>query len=144
MMRRRKIQMLLLAITILFIWGNSLLSGDLSSAESNAVLQLVQQVLGGWVSGYLIRKAAHFTEFALLGVQLGFLAPDDHIGSFGRSIERGFLVAFIDETIQLFSQGRSGMIADVWLDSAGVCVGAGIALIIRHLTRGGAVHRIEK
>ena len=30
---------------------------------------------------------------------------------------------FLDETIQLFTEGRSGQVDDVWLDVAGVCFG---------------------
>ena len=30
---------------------------------------------------------------------------------------------FIDETIQLFVEGRSGQISDVWLDMAGIFIG---------------------
>lgn len=30
---------------------------------------------------------------------------------------------FVDETIQLFVEGRSGQISDVWLDMAGIVTG---------------------
>lgn len=36
----------------------------------------------------------------------------------------GLSAALIDETIQLFIEGRAGMIADVWIDFAGVVTGA--------------------
>lgn len=34
-----------------------------------------------------------------------------------------FCLPFIDETIQLFVEGRSGQITDVWLDMAGIYMG---------------------
>lgn len=40
----------------------------------------------------------------------------------------GTIVAGCDETIQLFSDGRAGRIADVLLDSSGVLVGCVILL----------------
>ena len=40
-----------------------------------------------------------------------------------------------DETIQLFVPGRSGRIADVWLDTAGYLTGALLTLLIFRLCR---------
>ena len=36
----------------------------------------------------------------------------------------GLLAAVIDETIQLFVEGRAGMIVDVWIDLGGVVFGS--------------------
>ena len=61
---------------VLFIFSNSMKNADLSSADSGAVLRLVQQVLtAGGVDGtiiteHVIRKTAHFTEYAALGILL--------------------------------------------------------------------------
>ena len=43
--------------------------------------------------------------------------------------------ALTDETIQLFSQGRSSQVTDVWLDSAGVLAGILTALVLMALCR---------
>ena len=45
-----------------------------------------------------------------------------------------FAVPFVDETLQLFTEGRSGQISDVWLDMAGALTGTVLYL---------AVHRIH-
>ena len=45
------------------------------------------------------------------------------------------LAALCDETIQLFVPGRSGRIADVWLDTAGYFNGALLTLLIFSLCR---------
>ena len=61
---------------VLFIFSNSMKTADLSSADSGAVLKLVQQVLtaGGVdstiITEHVIRKTAHFTEYAALGILL--------------------------------------------------------------------------
>ena len=47
----------------------------------------------------------------------------------------GTLAALCDETIQLFVPGRSGQIADVWLDTAGYLTGALLTLLIFFLCR---------
>lgn len=49
--------------------------------------------------------------------------------------ESGTLAALCDETIQLFVPGRSGQIADVWLDTAGCLTGALLTLLIFRLCR---------
>ena len=49
--------------------------------------------------------------------------------------ESGTLAALCDETIQLFVPGRSGQIADVWLDTAGYLTGALLTLLIFRLCR---------
>ncbi len=55
----------------------------------------------------------------------------------------GVLTALTDETIQLFSEGRSSQVTDVWLDSAGVLVGILIALVFMALCR-MLFHRCNK
>ena len=47
----------------------------------------------------------------------------------------GVLTALTDETIQIFSPGRSSQVTDVWLDSAGVLAGILTALVLMALCR---------
>ena len=42
---------------------------------------------------------------------------------FGWGLLGGVLTALTDESIQLFSSGRSGQVADVWIDTGGVLWG---------------------
>ena len=83
---------------------------------------------------WLVRKGAHFTEYAILGFFLAsafhtYLLPEDRTA--GR-LFRGFFFALIigivyactDEFHQSFVQGRAAMIVDVGFDSSGVLVGA--------------------
>ena len=55
----------------------------------------------------------------------------------------GVLTAMADETIQIYSPGRSSQVTDVWLDSAGVLVGILIALVFMALCR-MLFHRCNK
>ena len=84
----RKILLALIILTLLFIWGNSLLNREQSSGESAWVMQLVTPFLElfvgkGSVTERLVRKLAHFAEFALLGLELFFWfygQPDLRLG----------------------------------------------------------------
>ena len=73
---------------------------------------------------FLLRKCAHFTEYLVLGVLVMLSLQQTKVR---RNMLIGIaictLVASIDETIQLFVNGRSGQISDVLLDSVGAMVG---------------------
>lgn len=73
---------------------------------------------------FLVRKAAHFTEYFILGVLLSLTVRE---AKWNRPLLKpwvmGTLVACCDETIQLFSDGRAGQIRDVMIDSSGVFTG---------------------
>lgn len=119
----------LLAAILAFIWGNSAMPGETSGALSGWVGKLLSKVLPFLATEnglHILRKLAHFSEFAALGMTLGWL--------FGMSVKRplwryalpllcGAAVACIDETIQIFSPGRYCSIADVGIDCAGVLTG---------------------
>lgn len=122
---------------VCLIWGNSLLPGSESGGISLAVLDAVRGALRAWglpyawLTNFLVRKAAHFTEYAVLGVLVS-QALDPRPGR-----TRAVLVAAlalvavpsIDETIQLFVPGRSGQVSDVLLD----CCGAAFGCLLRAL-----------
>ncbi len=82
--------------------------------------------------GYLIRKVAHFVEYAILGVL--FLALLKEYFSLGWYVPLSAWIlttcyAATDELHQLFVPGRSGRISDVCLDSGGAFCGIFISLI---------------
>lgn len=131
--RRVRLCATLLVLNILFIWGNSLLPG----AVSGAVSQWVRNVLAFLFhsgsdnpnAGHgLLRKLAHFTEFACLGALFAWL-----LGMLRKivlfALPCGFLVACIDETIQRFVPGRGPAFMDVLIDTSGVLVGIGLLFL---------------
>ena len=144
--RIQSFQLILLLFTLLLIWGQSMMPPHLSSSESGFVAKLVYPVLSRLLpSGadleHFVRKAGHFTEYFLLGLQLGFLqlAGAGFLYATLRRVFLIWLIAFLDETIQIFS-GRGPQIQDVWLDLAGGVLGIAIVLLIQKL-RGRSVEK---
>ena len=119
-MKRRRTFWVLTALWLLFVWGHSLLPASVSKEESGHWLALLQNWMP-WLTDYLIRKAAHFTEYAVLGALLFGAAGVRHGLWFPPCF--GALAALADETVQLFAAGRSGQVSDVWLDLAGFLAG---------------------
>ena len=131
---------------IAFIFSNSMKIASVSSVSSGRVLQLLQAVLrrlghpglAQRLTMHIVRKMAHFCEYTLEGFLLMLCMrvysrrPLRHITV---PMLAGVLTALTDETIQLFSQGRSSQVTDVWLDSAGVLAGILAALLLMGLWR---------
>lgn len=128
--KRIRLCIALLVMNLVFIWGNSLLPGELSAAFSDWIREILTKLLPNLEVGRkgtgLLRKIAHFTEFCTLGMCLGWLA-----GMLARpqgwALAGGVLAACIDETIQVFVPDRGPSLFDVGIDSCGVLTG--IALL---------------
>ena len=118
MTRRQKVFLALTVLWLCVIWGHSMMPAGESKAESGGIVALLAQVLP-WVTDRLVRKAAHFTVYAVLGALVFGAFPRRGGAAVALTAFAGFLAAFFDETIQLFAPGRSGQISDVWLDFAG-------------------------
>jgi len=128
---------LLVALTLAFIWGNSLLSMQASDQVSTGFLAYIRPLLElfvgtGNVTDHLVRKLAHFTEYAALGGELAALAAlDEHLSWQGLAncLSAGLAVAVTDESIQLLSQ-RGSALTDVLLDFSGAVTGVAVAWAI--------------
>lgn len=110
---------------VCFIWGNSLQPGVVSSAASGSVTTYFDRWFP-WLTEHIIRKAAHFTEYAILGALLSavwFSLRNGARGQLPLMLLLGLAIPLADETIQLFVPGRSGIITDVLLDFSGVLFG---------------------
>ncbi len=127
----------LTALMICFAWVHSLFPANLSSQESDGFFKFIYQIISFFglqdaVPQIPIRKAAHFSEFTAIGFLLtscGYCFDRIRPHRFAVPVLfSGLLAAVIDETIQLFVEGRAGMIADVWIDSGGVVTGFLLAL----------------
>lgn len=130
--RRLRLCAVLLAVNLTFIWGNSLLPGAVSGAISDFVKGILSGLFpgGGLDSsqgGFLVRKLAHFSEFACLGALLMWRR-----GMLGKPWPGAFVwgaaAACVDECIQLFVPDRGPSLRDVAIDSCGVL--AGILLLL--------------
>ena len=132
---------------VAFVWGHSLVQGPESALESGRVVSLLRPLFEALglvdedVMTFLVRKYAHFSEYAVLGV-LGH-------GLFSRLPAAGIrrrwpvvaavaLVPVADEFLQLFVPGRTGSVRDVAIDLAGALTGALVARLVsrRRLARG--------
>ena len=137
---------LALAGCIWFIFSNSMAVADVSSVSSGRVLQLLQAVLrrlgmpglAQRLTMHIVRKMAHFCEYTLEGflLMLCMRVYSRHpLGHITVPMLGGVLTALTDETIQLYSPGRSSQVTDVWLDSVGVLAGILAALVLMALCR---------
>lgn len=131
--KRMRLCTTLLICNILFIWGNSLLPGSISGAISGFVKDVLSYILpslsgeGGGGHG-LLRKAAHFTEFACLGallIWLFIMLQKPRL----LAVVGAFLVACSDETIQRFVPDRGPSFRDVLIDTSGAIVGMILLLV---------------
>lgn len=124
--KRMRLCTAMLILILVFIWGNSLMPGEVSQAISDWVKNLLfgppSSLQAQETGSGIIRKLAHFTEFAALGMTLGWL-----FGMLQKKKSWPFLfgvtAAIIDETIQAFVPERAPGLRDVLIDSCGVLTG---------------------
>lgn len=130
----------LLLFVLAFIWGNSLLDDRVSGTLSGWCASVLRAVFpgGSAASGdSAVRKAAHAVEFAVLGALLTTVVRVRMRKPLSLTLLCGLLIALIDETIQIFTNGRGSMVQDVWLDFGGFMVGFAFTLgVCRLLKRG--------
>lgn len=129
---------------VAFIWGHSLIQGPQSSLESGMVVSLVRPVFEALgvtdvdLITLIVRKGAHFSEYAVLGVLAAGLFRA-RLREQGRApFPLAYLVALVpvcDESLQLFVPGRSGQPTDVLIDLAGLVTGALLACAASRLRR---------
>ena len=127
-MTGKKWYLLGIGLNLVFIWGNSMLPGDVSGQISGGVFEYVEELFSvfGSAGEFVLRKLGHFSEFALLGFLLAGLVrcfPLRRQDGFVLPLLGGLLTACVDETIQIFAAGRVSCLTDVWIDTAGVCTG---------------------
>ena len=147
-----KVLYILVILTLAFIWGHSMIPADLSTEESSRFVVLINSFLASQgssisVTDHIVRKTAHFLEYALLGSEIALLKT---VKAGGRYSENALTVKpvfripaltipgnkvygipvliwigvpVIDEVIQLFTPGRACMWQDVLLDMCGFCTG---------------------
>lgn len=138
-MKRKYFWYIVLACYVSFIYFNSMTPANLSSQESSFVLRMVQEAIGSmgiaapWLTEHIIRKCAHFCEYAVFGALLTHSL--NQAGKAGQlRIQLQILltaaVPFVDETIQLFTPGRSSQVSDVWLDIGGAAAGTAVFILI--------------
>ena len=125
--RRMRLCTAMILGILAFIWGNSLMSAEASHTFSQWVKALLKPFLseGSEVTrddSDLLRKMAHFAEFAALGFCLAWRGGMSGKKPYG-SFLSGAAAGAVDETIQLFVPLRGPRVTDVLIDSGGVLTG---------------------
>lgn len=112
-------------LTVLFIFINSLIPGDLVRKQSEAVSRYLDTSLlfgkGCFYPLPDVTVIAHFLEFAFLGFFIGnltLLFRSEGRGRIFIGIFIGLSVAFLDESVQILS-GRVPSVVDMWIDLFG-------------------------
>lgn len=122
----------IVALIVLFVFGNSLKSREESKKDSDAVVgiigPIIEAICGREVEnvGFIVRKMAHFAEFGVLGLAVsGLVAVVDYRQKWkfcGYGLLFCLFVAVCDEFIQNFT-GRGSAVGDVLIDFSGAITG---------------------
>ena len=123
---------MLSVVTLLFIYGQSMLSRTDSGNVSGFVVTWLKPILDPgnlWAEGtfhHFIRKAAHFTEYACFGLFFGrfslLLGRIRGVHYISMPLFVALSVAVSDEYLQYFT-GRGSAVTDVVLDFSGAVFG---------------------
>ncbi|MFC4736864.1 VanZ family protein [Bacillus daqingensis] len=113
--------------------------GDRSGEMSSGVLQALTALLPfepNETFHFLLRKGAHFTVYAVLGILL-LRALKLHVSG-KKAVAWALLISCLyavsDEYHQTFIPGRSGEVGDVLIDTAGAGVGIFLYNLIKKIT----------
>jgi hypothetical protein len=124
-------------LVVLWIFHNSMFSGEQSDEQSGFVLMFFENLfsrVGIFVTltSFVIRKLAHLTEYFLFGLTLALSLWKRGKSIFPTPMFCFLAVPLADETIQLFYPGRNGSVVDIWIDFAGCLIGLGLLYLIKH------------
>ena len=125
-MKRIILFALVISWMILIFWFSSA-GHEVSSGQSERVVQSIRYMTNISAPEMIVRKAAHVFLYFVLGILLTLLVRTYHIC--WRSVVLWAVgiactYAATDETHQLLVGGRSGQVSDVLLDTAAACAGA--------------------
>lgn len=126
---------ILLAVTVVIvaaIFTHSLMPAEASAEESGSLVELAARLAAFFhlpmlLDDHIIRKMAHFIEFAVYGFFLAWTVRERDGSIRGNIYKILFLLLLIplcDETLQYFSPGRSAEVRDILLDFSGAVTGA--------------------
>ena len=97
------------------------------------------------MTSFLVRKAAHMSEYAILAILLGLTIREYKKEPWLLlALTATAAYAATDEFHQLFVPGRSGQLKDVLIDTAGGALGLGLLALILYLKRRRKMKETEK
>lgn len=133
----KKASIAFVLLTILwtgFIFSQSLMPASQSSTESGRIVDFILRFIDIDKSllTVIVRKAAHIFEFFVQSTLLGFSLL--FLQKFPKNITLilflGLLTACCDEFLQLFSDGRGGLVSDIFIDFSGTITGVVFGLVL--------------
>lgn len=138
-----------IALWTALIWGQSFVPAEKSTADSQVVEHLLPsdaqeiRVEPQWWTEPIskgakypipmvvfVRKAAHFAEFAVLGM---LWAVCRRLYPVRLTAAYGLVVGIVDEGIQHFTPGRGSVLSDVAIDTAGYLCGWALMALVLYL-----------
>ncbi len=136
--KKRALLVALIVLTVVFIWGNSLMPSSISHKVSGFVMKLIglERETGGF-GEKVVRKMGHFVEFFALGAELTLFLWLWEASRIWRTIILACCTMFfpiIDETLQGFND-RHSLIRDVWIDMTGFVLGCALMLVLQAIFR---------
>ena len=128
---------LVIVLTLAFVFGQSFMDKSASSKESRIVREKIVQpvyeaITGKTITDSEIRNAAHIIEFTVLGLELALLFKGKK--RLLRSISYCGMIALLDESVQLLND-RAPQVTDIWSDILGGTIGALIGILLLTLIR---------
>lgn len=143
-MRQKKtiLYILFTAAVLGFIWINSMLPMSVSGGFSAIFAKLLRffSITDPRRADLIVRKLAHAAEFGVFGIVLSAFFRHRLREKLWFLAFAGLFAASVDETIQIFSAGRTSQLVDVWIDFGGFSLGVLLIFLLfggrrRKLTR---------
>lgn len=161
MNKRRKIFLIMTICWLILIFGFSSRDADTSGQDSGRIGRMVGECFvpgfKEWSAAkqehfveavdFPIRKTAHATEYAILGMLMfGTIYEEkkSKVHNYVLPWIFGTCYAASDEFHQLFVPGRSGQIRDVIIDSSGVLAGLLVIYIVMRIRKCKIHKNVEK
>lgn len=121
---------------IVIFWLSSR-TADESSGQSGIILEwLIRHFGDNFFTDFIVRKAAHFLEFAGLSFLFNCSFYQTKKSKYPiLSVIMTSLYALSDEIHQLFVQGRSCQVSDWMLDTCGAIFGTALFLLLIYLVK---------
>ncbi len=137
MLKKRYMWISLCILFTMFIFARSMKDAADSSAESSVFVNIYLYIYNFLFSRTpenpvaTVRKLAHVAEYTIQGILLCgvFSTFKEKIkGNVSYIMFLGLLTACVDEFLQLFSEGRAGLVTDIFIDFGGTLLGLLISL----------------
>ncbi|MBQ7975554.1 MAG: VanZ family protein [Clostridia bacterium] len=141
-MKKRNLWIGLYILFTAFIFCRSLKTAEVSTDESHYIVAFVESVVRWFIHTppdnltdvvtVFVRKAAHIFEFAVqscIACRVVCVLGRTLKSNMSWLLFSGLMTACVDEAIQLTSDGRAGLISDVFIDFIGTVAGICISML---------------